>query len=412
MLFSQIKLVFSLALRNVFRNYRRSLLTLFAIMIGVWSSVALASLARGIAEQMAKDAIASFTGHVQIHAPSYPEDPVLEHRFSEKIFEKLESLKLKEAEVMVARLRVPAVIRSEREVAGVTLIGTQPGSEAVISFVAKNIVEGKFIESEKDRGLILGQKLVELLQTRIGKRVVLMSEDSAHQISDRGFRILGTYHAEIEATEKGFVLTGLKTAQEFLKSRDDISEISLLLKNRQDADKVKKQLEKHFPDLRVSTWIDRQPLIEALMRLQSGFLLLWYFVVIITVAFGLVNTLFMSIFERVREIGVVCALGMKRNLVMFQILFESLILLICGSLLGDLLAALTIKLLENGIDISSYASAAAQHIGIRSVIVPHLNLFDWLAVNIMILVLGLLGSLYPGYKASRLEPIEAIWGRH
>jgi ABC-type lipoprotein release transport system permease subunit len=161
------------------------------------------------------------------------------------------------------------------------------------------------------------------------------------------------------------------------------------------------------PALEISSWLDLEPLIRVMMDLQGGFLLIWYFIVMITIAFGLINTLFMSVYERIREIGLTQALGMTPALVLIQVLFESLILLMLGALLGNLLGWGTIAALKEGIDVSVFASAT-DFIGMRSIIYPYFYAQDWLAANLMILLLGILGSLYPAWKAARIIPAAAL----
>ena len=144
-----------------------------------------------------------------------------------------------------------------------------------------------------------------------------------------------------------------------------------------------------------------------MLQVMDGFVLVWVIVIFLALSFGLVNTLVMAVFERVREIGLMLALGMKPASILAQIVIESMLLLVIGLGIGNLLAWATIKPLESGIDISVVAEGMAM-MGAASVLYPQLRLEDVVLANTVVLILGFVASLSPAWRASRLQPIEAI----
>ena len=160
-------------------------------------------------------------------------------------------------------------------------------------------------------------------------------------------------------------------------------------------------------DLTVSRWFEIDTYLGSMLRVMDGFMLIWVIVIFLALSFGLVNTLVMAVFERVREIGLMLALGMKPAYILGQIVLESMLLLAVGLLLGDLLAWATIVPLEGGIDISIVAEGM-EMMGASSVLQPQLNVADVVMSNVVVLVLGFLASLSPAWRASRYEPVEAI----
>ena len=144
-----------------------------------------------------------------------------------------------------------------------------------------------------------------------------------------------------------------------------------------------------------------------MLPMMDGFVLVWIVVVFLALAFGLVNTLVMAVFERVREIGLMLALGMTPGSIRAQIVAESTILLALGLLVGDVLAWLTVRPLERGIDLS-IVGEGMEMFGAASVLYPAFRWEDVVLANVVVLVLGFVASLSPAVRASRYEPVEAI----
>lgn len=405
-IFTAVKLLLDLAFRNVLRNRRRSIITFLSVVAGVGSSIVLAALARGLSEQMIKDAIYNLTGHIQLHAPGYTDDPTVNHSFiiDKELKTTLEHLA---PERWAERVRVPAVIRSEREALGVTMLGIDPEREAGLSMAGDRVSFGSNLSSAESRGIIVGEELLELLETEPGKRVVLMTQDREGNIADQGFKIIGVFKAELEATERSFVFIALNEAQELLKLTNRVSEISLLADKRENVAALKAELSKKLTVLEIKSWPELEPLLKALTKIQDGFLSLWFVVVMIAVSFGLINTIFMSIYERVRELGVMQAIGMSPRLIIGEIVLESAYLLFAGALVGVAAGFLGVYLLGDGLDISVFAKGAASF-GLRSVIYPHVLLKDVVLISSLILSIGCAGSVYPAWYAARKSPVEAM----
>jgi ABC-type antimicrobial peptide transport system permease subunit len=133
----------------------------------------------------------------------------------------------------------------------------------------------------------------------------------------------------------------------------------------------------------------------------------WIVVVFLALAFGLVNTLVMAVFERVREIGLMLALGMTPRNIRAQIIAESTLLLVLGLAVGDVLAWATIEPLKGGVDLS-IVGEGMEYFGAAAVLYPALRWEDVILANVVVIVLGFIASLSPAWRASRYEPVEAI----
>jgi len=154
-------------------------------------------------------------------------------------------------------------------------------------------------------------------------------------------------------------------------------------------------------------WYELDPYLGTMLGVMDGFILAWIIVIFMALSFGLVNTLVMAVFERVREIGLMLALGMKPGVILGQIIVESLLLLIIGLLIGNLLAWATVVPLADGIDVSMVAEGM-EMFGSSSMLYPELLFDDVVMANVIVILLGIVASLSPAWRASRYQPIEAI----
>jgi len=402
-------MLITIAWRNLWRNHRRSLIMLAAIAFGVWGMIWMTSLMRGMVDQMIDDAINTLSGHVQIHATGYLDDPSIEHTLP-AVANNADLESLLNSEKVTAwsqRIRVPAVVRSERDVYGVTLIGIDPQREKGLSFIADSVTDGNYLDAVDDKHVLLGRKLVEKLETKLGRRIVLMSQDPDNNLAERGFRIGGIYDADLEATETSYVFAGIETVRKMLKMGSGVSEVSLLGHDYRNVDGLASDVRAVADGEETKTWLELDPYMASMLGVMDGFILVWFSVIFLALSFGLINTLLMAVFERTREIGLIQALGMPPGNILYMVLIESVIMLLIGLIAGNLLTWLTILPIRDGIDISGVAEGL-EWAGMSSTLLPVVKSSDVLLANGIVLVLGIAASLFPAWRASRKVPVEAI----
>ena len=204
-----------LAWRNIWRNPRRTVIILTAIVIGVTSMILLAALMRGMMDGMVHNAINDLTGHVRIEHENFRIDPSVENHIPEPhtVVSSLEGL-LPGGARAVKRLRVVAVVNTARETAGITLMGIVHKDEIGNSFIGDAPLEGGFFTADDKNALVLGRALMKKLGTGVGKKLVVMSQDTDGEIASKAFRVSGVFSASMETTEKAYVFVPLKALQE------------------------------------------------------------------------------------------------------------------------------------------------------------------------------------------------------
>jgi ABC-type lipoprotein release transport system permease subunit len=272
------------------------------------------------------------------------------------------------------------------------------------------VTQGRYLKPNDTHAIVIGRALAEQMETRIGRKLILMSQDAEGDIASAAFRISGIFRAEMEATEKTYVFVTLSAAQKMLKMDDAVSEITVRLPGHAAAETVADRLRHDLSGqpLRVRSWRQILPLITAALKLYDTFVFIWFLVVFIAMGFGIVNTTLMAVFERMREFGLMKALGMRPMRIVRGILLEAALILMCGMVAGNILGLASCVLIsQTGIDLSALAKGV-EYAGMARVIYPHVWLKDILSANGVVLILGILVSLYPAVKAARFLPVQAL----
>lgn len=399
-----LKLLFQLSVRNIFRHKRRNGMLLAAIVVAVGAVVCTSSLIRGFQYDMADAAVANLTGHVKILAPGYLDDPNIE-----KSFELAETWRPEvddeELAGWAARVRVPAVIMSERGTRGVQFVGIDPAQEH-ISFIGSAAVEGEHLTDATDGRILIGRALAEQLETGAGRRLVIITQGHDGLNRESGFRIAGLYDAEGTGLEKMFVFTGVDTLQKMVGA-DVYTEISIRLRRDPVLFQLKASLVEFFTGLDVLNWQELEPQAAAMFVFADSAFFIWYFIMMGALVFGLVNTLVTSVMERVRELGMLRALGMRSRGVVAQVVLESSVLMLIGVATGIAVGWLAVFSMGDGIDLSQWAEGI-EAFGMRGKLVPVPLADDIVLIGLMSVVLGVVASLYPALRIVRIKPLEAL----
>jgi ABC-type lipoprotein release transport system permease subunit len=391
--------------RNLWRYRRRNLMLFSAILVAVAGCVLMSSLIRGYQYDMMDDAIANLTGNVKVMAPGYRADPSIERSFRVPP-EFAPDVPPSELVGWTERVRVPAVIVSERETRGVTLVGIDPAEERAISFLGGVDVRGDALSDTNDGRILLGLELARQLDTDVGRRIVVMTQGADGRNREAGFRVAGLYDAAGTAIEKAYAFTGIRPFQKLLGT-DAVTEISVRLRDDRFSARADERLQKDLSGLEVLDWKALEPQAAAMFQLADAAILIWFVVLMLALAFGLINTLITAVLERVREFGMLRALGMRRGAIVVQVVIESVLIVVSGLVVGIVVGLGLIAYFSSGIDLSQWAEGV-ELAGLRNRLVPHLLWGDVAAVSVLAIVLGLFASAYPAWRAVRIEPLDAL----
>lgn len=400
-----LKLLAALSVRNLFRHKRRNLMLLMAIVVAVAGVVVTNGLIRGMQFDMREAAVANLTGHIKVLAPGYLDDPNIEKSF-ELAPDWQPDVPVHEMEGWAARIRIPAVIMSERETRGVQFVGVDPAQEN-ISFLGDVEISGEGLKDDADGRVLIGVELARQLETEVGRRLVLITQGLDGRNREAGFRIAGLYDAEGTSLEKQFVFTGVTALQKMVEA-SVVTEVSIKLADELAEGEVHDSLAGSFSTLDVMNWQELEPQAAAMFVYVDSAILIWFMVIMGALIFGLVNTLITAVMERIKEFGMLRAVGMKSNAVIIQVVLESTLIMLVGVAFGVLVGwILATQWLGDGIDLSQWAQGV-EMAGMRSVLTPYILLEDIILVTVLSLFFGVLAAIYPAWRAVKIKPLEAL----
>lgn len=401
--------LWKIAYRDLARNRRRSLLTLVAVALGVAMLVTLTGLYSGAIEDSIENNIRLQTGHLQLRDESYDEDKV--SLAWEDLLDDSQELAaqvqaMEDVKVASPVLWASGILGTSEESVGVRVLGIDPVSDLHQS-IDDGLVAGEYLQPDDRSGILLGRRLAESMGLAVGDQVSLLINTSSQQADEATFTVRGLFSTGVPNYDDMTVFLPLSKAQAFTRTEGRASAIIALLDDREQAEAIAQTL--RTPGLTLLTWRDLNQVILQAVEMSMGITYLMFLIVLAVVAVVIANTLLMSVFERVREMGILAALGMKGRQIMAMFMLEAGTLGLVGVTLGVVLGSLGVLYLATvGLHIGEVATVASAEIAYGEVLHGQFDPGATLALSVAALVIILLASLYPAWFAARLEPIDAL----
>jgi ABC-type lipoprotein release transport system permease subunit len=401
-----LALIGPLAWRSIWRNPRRTLITLVVVAVGVWSILAFDAILKAWVESSREEALRLLTGEGQIHAAGYLDDPGVTHRMPAPSGALLGVLNGPLVSAWAPRVRVSAIIQSEYRTRAVTLVGVSPAAERKVSDLPGQMLAGRYLASDGEIGIVIGKDLADKLKTRLGKRVIVMTQTASGGLNETGLPIVGLF-GNTKPAQDEFVFVGLGEAQSALGVGLDLSEIAFDGAPNQKPGDVLAAVKRAAPGLDVQSWETLSPLAYAMQTFSQTYVAIWLMVMFVLMAIGIVNTQLMAVFERTREFGLMQALGMRPALIIAEVMLESALLIGLGVGAGFALMIVSLLPFLHGLDLGAMG-AASEIAGASSILYPKLDPHDALVVALVVWTLGVATTLWPARTAARIRPIVAM----
>ncbi len=396
-----------LAWRNIWRHPARSGVLMAAVAVGLWAGVLVIAWANGWLRQRMDYLIEREVGHAQIHAPEFLADIRPGHTIPrhEEITAWLD--RQPEVRAHTSRTLIEGMLQSPVKTSGVRIRGIDPDTETRTTRFHENMVEGAYLDSELRNAAIVSRILAEEHNLRIGNRLVLTFENRDGELTSGAFLISGLFASVSSEYDKRNVFVRSGDLMPLLADKPVHHEIGIMLNDEAKADALAAALNDRFDGIRAQTWRTLSPELSLIVEMGGVMVFIITLIIMIALGFGILNTMLMALFERMREIGMLLSIGMSRRRVFGMIMLEAALLTLSGAGIGLLLAGLSIRRLEvTGINLEMFAEGAAL-IGFDFLIYPFLSARDYAVVSAIVVAVTFLASLYPAVKAIRIHPLEA-----
>jgi len=404
-----MKELLKLAFRNIFRNPRRTGLTAFLIGVGLACLMITDGLVVGTTEAMIRSATSSLMGEGQVHHPDFRKE--MDVNAVIKDWPKVESILKTDARVRAYAPRViaPGMISSSQNVASVSVYGIDPKLESAVSKLKAAVVQGEFLMGTAETEIVIGTKLAELLEAGIGDRIVLtVSQAGSGELSQELFRVSGIFKMGSRQMDQGMALVPITRARKMLNLTGQTHEVALNFKVAADARNSKLDLWENLSATgnEALNWMALMPALSSMIEMSEMSLLIVGIILFAVISLGVINSMFMSLYERMYEFGVIKALGTRPRRILAMILLEASSLALLSIGVGLVVGSVfNLWLSTQGLDYSGieYAGTTIQE-PVRSVI----SLSQYTKLPLIVFALTLLAGLYPAIFASRLVPTRAM----
>ena len=402
-------MLFQIAWRNIWRNTSRSLVVVSSIIIGIWAGIFILSFSWGLYKNNINESVYKQLSHIQIHHPGFKEEQNSKFTIpnSDSILKQLQA----DDRIASVSSRVIAtgMIRTTTTASGVTIYGINPVSETNQIGLDQNLIEGAYFGSGKDNEILIGQKLAKKHKLKLKSKVVLTFTNVNSEIVSAAFRVGGIYRSKNISLDEVNVYVKQEHLGQLLDLKpSETNEIAILIKDEEQLDSIKDYSKTLVPNAKVEDWRQLAPELDLIIESFNLYTYIISGLILLALTFGIVNTMLMSVLERIRELGMLMAIGLNKRKIFLMIMLETIYLTLMGCPIGLLMGWLTVTILgRTGIDMSMFSEGLASY-GFSSMIYPALDQEKYMIIVSMCLLTAILSAIYPAYKALQLNPSEAI----
>ncbi|MBL6963154.1 MAG: ABC transporter permease [Bacteroidetes bacterium] len=402
-------MIWSIAWRNVWRNKLRSSVVIIAVSLGLMSGVFSSAFMKGWMGQRMDAVLLTELSYIQIHHPEFKENYEFRY-FIEDPDPIMKEIKYLDEDIKLSkRMVINSMVASAETGTGVMIKGIDPEIEMKVSDINKKIIEGTYFADAGRNPVVIGKKLADKLDVSIKNKIILTIQDQDGNITSGAFRVAGIYKTSN---------TGFDGSTVFVKNHDlatliglepgKAHEIAIVLPDKLDLEEMTEIIAAINPDLLTENWKDLSPEMGYMDDLMGVYMYIIIIIILFALCFAIINTMLMAVLERVKEIGMLMAVGMNKVRVFSMLMLESIFLTLTGGVFGIILGYLIyIFFRKNGLDMSIWGEGL-EAMGFAAIIYPEFDYGMIVPIIILVILTGIFSSLYPAFKALRLNPSDAI----
>lgn len=409
-----MKIFLLICWRNLWRHRRRSLIVISSVAIGIFAMMLSMGLLNGVYYQAIDNNINVALGHISVQTKGFRDSMTLRNSFIPD--ETLKRVLTSEGGTIkgyAPRLKMQGMLNSSESSKGVFIVGVDPVHEKNVSNITSYITgtdSGAFLPDAECNQICISRAVAERLDVVPGDTIVVMVQDKNDEMVGVGMTVSGLFQTPIDSIDQFTSYVGIKRLQEMTGVGGRLSEINIVLNDRDRVDETKAVIIRAMrnPSLVALSWKEMAPYLVSSITVLDAMMYVSFGIIFITIVFSIANTLIMAIMERFHEIGVMKAIGTKPSWIFSMILFESINLGMIGLGAGIVFSWLAIGILSKiGINFS-FQLETFRAFGSGTVIYPMIRWSDVLAAAVIVMLTTVLAALYPARKGARIEPLEAI----
>ncbi len=399
---------FILALRNLRRNTRRSILSISAIVFATALLIFMLSFQFGVYEDMIDSSVRHSTGHLQITQPGYHQQPRMRNVVTNP--QAIEAAAKSIADITAITLRSETFVLAsgENRSKGLLLTGVEPENEKIMSLVPNQMVAGRYLNPGDHGAAVMGVLAARNLHMEVGDECVFLGYGRDGSIAAGAVKIVGIYESGIDEFDRSSMQIPLGEFDRVFSMMGGVHRVVMTVDNLAKTYEVVKTLTMATEDLSAMSWDEMTPGLKQSIELDFLSGAVMYVILVVVVACSILNTFFMAIFERKREFGVLMSIGMKPGRLVRLMLLESMSMTVTGLLLGMILGiAVTLASSHWGIGLGKLAEFTAQF-GLPARLYPKLTVLSVILGPLLICFVTFITALIPVLKIPRMQPVEAL----
>lgn len=403
-----MKTILKIAWRNVWRNRKRSMILLSAISFGLWAGLFIMSFYNGIIRQRIETAITQEVSHLQMHHPAFRDEGEIAFVIPDgkMIVEQLRSMP--EVSQVTGRVVIQSMIASASGSTGAVLMGIVPETENQTTGLAEKITKGNYFSQDKSHQLLISEAMARKLRLDVGRKAVITFQHTNGDLVSGAYRIVGLYKTVNRPYDEKYIFVDGSSVDSLAGVQDRIHEIAALVHDERQLDGVMSRLKKQYPNIELLRWDEISPELGLTVSVGNEMVYIFMGIILICLIFGIVNTMMMSVLERVAELGMLMAIGMTRLRIFVMILAETFFLVMAGCSPGVILGWLSVYVAgTTGITLH-FLEAVASSFGYSPVVYPFLYTQQVLVVMLLVVGSALLSAVFPARRAIQCKPAESI----
>jgi len=379
-----------------------------SVGFGLWAGLFIKGYMNGLVEQRISSVISGELSHLQIHHPDFREDYDLKYYIRDASGIVSGISRDRRVKAVSGRLVAKGMIVSPKVTSGVQINGIDPDAENKVSGIGRKVIEGAFFPDTSRNEILISSKLAGKLKVHLNAKLVLTLVDRNNTVTSGAFRVKGIYRTDNAPYDEINVFVKNSSFFPLTTLTDERNEIAVLLHNRDDLPLFESTLKNQFPFLQIEDWMQLAPEMSIYVDVLDQSMVIFMGIIMLALAFAIINTMLMAVLERTSELGVLMAMGMERPRIFLMVFYETVLLILTGLPLGALAGGLTVSYYgRRGLDLSEHKDVLASF-GFSERVYPNLNPDDFIIMLELVCLTAILSGLLPARRALKLSPSEAI----